>query len=192
MSEGERDGGSPSGSFRAGPEREIYRGAIISVAVGEFTAPDGTTFERDLVHHPGAVSVVPVTDDHHVVLVRQFRAAVGSDLLEIPAGKRDVPGEPPEVTAHRELEEEVGLVAGRLEPLARFYNSAGFCDELSHVFLGLDLTPVERSTQGIEEDHMTIERVALDDVPAMIADGRLCDAKTIIGLTLTREALGLR
>lgn len=178
--------------FAPGPEREIYRGAIISLAVGTFTAPDGTEFERDLVHHPGAVSVVPVTDDHRVVLVRQFRAAVGAELLEIPAGKRDVPGEPPQATAHRELAEEVGLVAGRLEPLARFYNSAGFCDELSHVFLGLDLRPVDRSAQGIEEDHMTIEHVALAEVPAMIADGRLCDAKTIIGLTLAREALGLR
>lgn len=182
----------PPNGFEKGPEREVYRGGVISLAVGRFTAPDGTTFERDLVHHPGAVSVVPVTDAGEVVLVRQYRAAVGAHLLEIPAGTRDVPGEPPEETAHRELAEEVGLVAGRLEALARFHNSAGFSDELSHVFLGLDLTEVQRSTQGLEEDHMTIERLALGDVPAMIADGRLCDAKTIIGLLLAREALGLR
>jgi ADP-ribose pyrophosphatase len=177
--------------FVKGPEREVFRGGVISLAVGTFTGPDGTTFERDLVHHPGAVSVVPVTDEHHAVLVRQYRAAIGDHLLEIPAGKRDVRGEPPETTAHRELAEEVGLEAGRLEPLARFYNSAGFCDELSYVFLGLELRAVDRSTQGLEEEHMTIEQVALADVPAMIADGRLCDAKTIIGLTLARTALGL-
>ena len=178
-----------TGAFEKGPERELYRGAVITVAVGSFTAPDGSVFDRDLVHHPGAVSVVPVTDDGQVVLVRQYRAAVGAELLEIPAGKRDVPGEAPELTAHRELAEEVGLLAGRLEPLARFYNSAGFCDELSHVFLGLELRDVPRAAQGVEEHHMTIERVPLGEVPAMIADGRLCDAKTIIGLTLAREHL---
>ena len=181
--------GADGAPFAKGPEREVYRGTVISVAVGTFTAPDGTSFERDLVHTPGAVSVVPATDDGHAVLVRQYRAAVGEHLLESPAGKRDVPGEPPELTAHRELAEEVGLVAGRLEPLASFYNSVGFCDELSHVFLGLELSEVPRDTQGVEEAHMTIERVALADVPAMIADGRLLDAKTIIGLTLARAAL---
>ncbi len=185
-------GGDPPAPFAKGPERELYRGPIISLAQGTFTAPDGTTFERDLVHHPGAVSVVPVTEDGQAVLVRQYRAVVDEHLLEIPAGKRDVAGEPPEATARRELAEEVGLAAGRLEPLARFYNSVGFSDELSHVFLGLDLTEVGRDTQGIEEEHMTIERVALADVPAMVADGRLLDAKTIIGLTLARERLGLR
>lgn len=81
-------------------------------------------------------------------------------------------------------------MAGRLlEPLASFYNSVGFCDELSHVFLGLNLREVPRDTQGLEEEHMTIEHVALADVPAMIADGRLLDAKTIIGLTLARATL---
>ena len=178
--------------FAKGPEREVYAGPIIRLAVGTFTAPDGTTFERDLVHHPGAVSVVPVTDDGHAVLVRQYRAVVDQHLLEIPAGKRDVAGEPPEETARRELAEEVGLAAGRLEPLARFYNSVGFSDELSHVFLGLDLSPVASDAQGIEEEHMTIEHVALADVPVMVADGRLLDAKTIIGLTLARERLGVR
>ncbi|MCB9371373.1 MAG: NUDIX hydrolase [Microthrixaceae bacterium] len=182
---------APGGAaFAKGTEREVFRGDVISVAVGTFTAPDGTEFEREIVHHPGAVSVVPVTDDDHAVLVRQYRAVVAEHLLEIPAGKRDVPGEPPEETARRELAEEVGLAAGRLEPLARFYNSVGFSDELSHVYLGRDLRAVERDTQGVEEQHMTVERVALDDVPAMIADGRLTDAKTIIGLTLARAALG--
>ncbi len=102
-------------------------------------------FERDVVHHPGAVSVVPIIDGgasgHQVILVRQYRAAIDAELLEIVAGKRDVAGEPPEVTARRELAEEVGMVAGRMELLAEFYNSPGFCDEHSCVFLGLDLEP---------------------------------------------------
>ena len=176
--------------FVKGPERLVHQGHVISVAVGTFTAPDGASFTRDVVHHPGAVSVVPLLDDDHVLLVRQYRAALDADLLEVPAGKRDVADEPPEITAGRELEEEVGRRAGRLELLAEFHNSPGFCDEHSFVFLGRDLEEVADDRQGVEELAMTVEVVALRDVPAMIADGRLRDAKTIIGLLLTLRALG--
>lgn len=179
-----------SSRFRRLGEVEHFRGSLISVATGTFEAPDGSTFERDVVHHPGAVSVVPVLEEGTVVvMVRQFRAAVGKDMLEIPAGKRDVSGEAPEVTARRELLEEIGMRAGRLEKLAEFYNSPGFCDEHSFVYLALDLERGESDLQGIEEQHMTIERVALDAVPGMIATGAITDAKTIIGLTLARDAL---
>ena len=176
--------------FRKLAEREVWRGTLVCAGVGLHRAPDGTEFERDVVHHPGAVSVVPVVDDGAaVLLVRQYRAAIDADLLEIPAGKRDVDGEPLELTAQRELEEEVGMRAGRLEKLADFYNSPGFCDEYSHVFLALDLEPCETFFQGVEERHMTIERVALSDVPGLIASGEITDAKTIIGLSLARGRL---
>lgn len=176
--------------FRLVGERVVHEGHVISVAVARFAGPDGEEFERDVVHHPGAVSVVPLHADGTVVLVRQYRAAVEGDLLEIPAGKRDVAAEAPELTAHRELAEEVGLAAGRMEKLAEFYNSPGFCDEHSHVFLARDLSEVEASAQGPEERHMTIERVALGDVPGLIAAGRIVDAKTIIGLCLTLQRVG--
>ena len=176
--------------FRKLGEREVWRGHLVSAAVGRFVSPDGDEFERDVVHHPGAVSVVPVVDGGAaVLLVRQYRAAVDRVLLEIPAGKRDVDGEAPELTAGRELQEEVGMRAGRLQKLAEFFNTPGFCDEHSHVFMGLDLEPCDASAQGIEEGHMTIERVALDDVPGLVAGGGIVDAKTIIGLCLAREAL---
>jgi ADP-ribose pyrophosphatase len=177
--------------FRKLTEREIYRGHLISVGSAQFESPAGEQFDRDVVHHPGAVSVVPVVDEGGAVLmVRQFRAAINADLLEIPAGKRDVSGEPPEVTARRELEEELGMRAGRLEKLAEFYNSPGFCDEHSHVFMGLDLEQVAApDPQGPEEQVMTIERIALDAVPDLIAAGTIIDAKSIIGLCLVREAL---
>ena len=174
-------------TFRKVDEREIYSGYVISVASGTFEAPDGTTFERDVVHHPGAVSVVPLLDDGTVLLVRQYRAPVDRFLLEIPAGKRDVSGEPPEVTAHRELEEEVGYRAGRMDKLCEFFNSPGFADEWSHVFLARSLTPCAVDAQGVEEEHMTIEQVPLASVPALIAAGELRDAKTIIGLLLTLQ-----
>ena len=177
--------------FRKASEREVWRGSLVVAGVGTHVAPDGSTFERDVVHHPGAVSIVPVLDGGEaVLLVRQYRAAIDMDLLEIPAGKRDVSGEAPDVTAARELEEEVGMRAGRIEKLAEFYNSPGFCDEHSHVFLALDLEPCETSFQGVEESHMTVERVAMGDVPGLIASGGITDAKTIIGLCLARDALG--
>jgi ADP-ribose pyrophosphatase len=174
-------------SFRKLAETEVHRSPLITVASARFAGPDGTEFERDIVHHPGAVVVVPLTEAGSVLMVRQFRAAVGVELLEIPAGKRDVAGEPTEVTAVRELAEEVGRSAGRLDLLARFYNSPGFSDELSWLYLARDLTEVPESRQGAEEQAMTVEEVALADVPAMIEAGEIVDAKSIIGLTLTRS-----
>jgi ADP-ribose pyrophosphatase len=180
-------------TFHKISERTVFEGTLITVAQATFEGPDGDRFERDVVHHPGAVSVVPVLDGGtSVLLVRQYRAAVERELLEIPAGKRDVDGEGAELTAHRELEEEVGMRAGRLELLGEFYNSPGFCDEHAFVYLARDLEPCATSFQGIEEQHMTIEEVALADVPRLIAEGELVDAKSIIGLCLAREALAAR
>jgi 8-oxo-dGTP pyrophosphatase MutT (NUDIX family) len=175
--------------FRNLDESVVHDGAVISVRRLSVEGPDGSVHEREVVRHPGAVVVVPVTDRGTVVMVRQYRVAVGDDLLEVPAGKRDVHGEDTAVTAGRELAEEVGLSAGRLDLVARFYNSPGFSDEFTWLYLARDLTPVPSDRQGPEEEHMTVEEVALDDVPGLIAAGRLVDAKSIIGLCLAREAL---
>jgi ADP-ribose pyrophosphatase len=181
-----------SGSlFRRLGEQLRYEGSLITVGTATFSGPEGDTFEREIVHHPGAVSMVPLVDDRTaVLLVRQFRAAVGTELLEVPAGKRDVSGEAPEDTARRELEEEIGLRPGRLERLASFYNSPGFSDEHSIVFLASELTEGRVDRQGVEERQMTVVRVDLNAVPGLIASGAICDAKTIIGLCLTRHTLG--
>ncbi|MDQ4132215.1 MAG: NUDIX hydrolase [Actinomycetota bacterium] len=178
-------------NFRKLGEEVVHEGHLITTARASFADPAGNTFEREVVHHPGAVSVVPVVDGNRVLLVRQYRAAVDRELLEIPAGKRDITDEPPHITAGRELEEEVGMRAGRLQELARFYNSPGFSDEYSIVYLGLDLEATQTSLQGVEEEHMTVERVPLTDVPRLIAAGELTDAKSIIGLCMAREALGI-
>ncbi len=179
-----------SGGFRKLGERVVHDGYLITTVEATFADPSGDTFERDLVHHPGAVSVVPVVEDGtKVLLVRQYRAAVDQVLLEIPAGKRDVEGEAPDVTAARELEEEVGMRAGQLRKLVEFYNSPGFCDEHSYIYLATDLQPAESIAHGVEEEHMTVETVGLDDVPRLIDSGELVDAKSIIGLCLAREVL---
>ncbi|MGI9021739.1 MAG: NUDIX hydrolase [Acidimicrobiales bacterium] len=181
------------GGFAKLDERVVFKGSLITTVQARFTDPSGDTFERDVVRHPGAVSVVPVVGTApSVLLVRQYRAAVDRVLLEIPAGKRDVDSEAPEVTAARELQEEVGMRTGHLQLLAEFYNSPGFCDEHSFVYLATDLEAVASSAQGVEEQHMTIEEVALADVPDLIRSAELVDAKSIIGLALAREALGIR
>ncbi len=181
----------PTPGFRQVGERTEYAGHIISLTIGSFVGPDGTAFERELVRHPGAVSVVPLHDDRTVVLVRQYRAAVDDELLEIPAGKRDVADEPLEVTANRELAEEVGLRAAKLQLLTTFHNSIGFSDELSHVFLGTELSQAELDLQGIEEEHMQIVRIPLTEALDLVEASRITDAKTVLGLLTTARRLGI-
>lgn len=171
-------------------EKVLHQGHTISYAEGTFQGPGGVEFTREIVRHPGAVSVVAVNDDGMVVLERQFRAALGQDLLEIPAGKRDVPGEPPEEAARRELAEEVGLAADHWTLLSSFYNSPGFCDEHGTVYLAQGLRAVPSAPQGHEEDAMTVEWRPLREMPALIASGELTDAKSIIGLLLALRHLG--
>ena len=173
--------------FRRLEEHTVYDGSLIRVATAWFEAPDGSRFEREIVHHPGAVVVVPVTASGAVLMVRQYRAAVGEELLEVPAGKRDVDGEPTEITAQRELAEEVGRRARRLELLATFYNSPGFTDEHTWLYLAEDLEVVPHDPQGAEELHMAVEEIALDDVPGLIGRGAIVDAKSIVGLCLARS-----
>ncbi len=178
------------GGFARVSERTIYEGRIISLAVGTFSGPDGTTFERDVVHHPGAVAVVPLLDDGTGRHGSPVPRPLDRLLLEIPAGIRDVGGEPPEETAKRELVEEVGLETASVELLCEIDNAAGFCDERYLVYLARDLRPVDNALQGIEEQHMTVEHLSLDEVPELIASGELTDAKSVIGLTLTMRRLG--
>lgn len=171
--------------FRALDEDPIYEGWAISVVKGRFEAPDGTVFERDVIHHPGAVAIVPIIDGD-VVMVNQYRPALDSHLIEIPAGLRDVPGEPIADTAQRELIEEVGFTAGNLELLTSVHNSVGFCDEQIHIFLGTDLSPTEREmTDSPEEHEMEILRVPILEAEQMILRGEITDAKTVIGVLAT-------
>lgn len=173
--------------FRHVGDHEIAQLARIRVVRGTFAAPDGSTFERDVVRNEDVVAVVPLHDDGTATLVRQYRGPIDGELAEIPAGLCDVPGEDPADTAARELAEEAGLAAAHLEQIATFHPSAGFSDQFVRLYLATGLTSVGQNLQGVEEEHLTMERVALDDVPAMISDGRLLDSKTIIGLLLVRD-----
>lgn len=175
--------------FRHVEDRLIHRGAVVTFFEGTFEAPGGERFQRDIVRHPGAVSVVPVDGDD-IVLVRQYRAPVDALLLEIPAGKRDVEGEDPAVTARRELAEEIGMAPGSLEFLVEIHHSPGFCDELQQIYLATDLTPVDQALDGIEEQHLTIERLPVDAAIRACTDGTITDAKSIVGILAAARRLG--
>lgn len=173
-------------SFRRVREETVHDGHVMRVVVGTYEGPDGDTFERDVIRHPGAVAVLPLHDDGTATLVRQYRAPIDAQLLEIPAGIRDVDDEPTEATAARELAEEVGLEADSLEHLIAFHNAPGMSDEVVHVYLATGLREIDAAAQGPEEEAMTIERHHLDDLAEMISDGRLTDAKTVIAVALVR------
>jgi 8-oxo-dGTP pyrophosphatase MutT (NUDIX family) len=172
--------------FRRVSEKEVFRGKVFSVGQVELTDPDGTPFERTIVRHPGAVHIVAVDADRRVTLVRQYRAAADRWLLETPAGTRDVEGEPLETTARRELAEEAGLRAERMDVLIGTMNSPGISDQYTTVFLATGLSPCPTAPAGVEEGFMTIETIDLDEVDALVADGTLVDETTVLGLLLAR------
>jgi 8-oxo-dGDP phosphatase len=176
------DGGTPR--FEMVGEQVVSRGWVIALTRATFLDPDGVRFERDVVRHPGAVAVVAVTEAGSVVLVHQYRPALDRWLLEIPAGTCDVEGEGELAVARRELAEEVGYAAARFTLLTRCAITPGFCDELSSVYLATGLTPVPLDRQGIEERHMGIAEVPLDRFDAMVDDGTVIDATTILGVGL--------
>jgi ADP-ribose pyrophosphatase len=190
--EGDGDAKGESPPFRHLGDRLVYKGHIWHVSVATFEAPDGEVFERDVVRSPGAVAVVPVLFEDEVpmvVLVRQYRGPLDRYVLEVPAGMRDVPDEAPEVTAQRELIEEAGLSAGRLDYLTHFYSSAGMTDSILHVYLATELSHVERDLHGPEETHMEVLTIPLTDAVEMVVTGEIHDAKTVIGILLVDRRL---
>ena len=157
----------------------VFKGKIFDIRID--TIREGELeYKREIVVHQGSAVVVPVFDDGTVALVRQYRHATGGVQLELPAGGIE-PGETFEQAAARELEEEIGFRAGRIEKLTEFYVSPGFLTEKMHVFLATELT---ESTQKLDEDEIVeVVRLPLTEAIEMTKDGRIEDAKTIIGLT---------
>jgi len=165
-------------------EEVVVPGKVVSFNRVRVRDPGGHEFVREVLRHPGVVAVVPLHDDGSVTLVRQYRVAIDQEVLEIPAGTRDIVDEAPEVAAARELAEEAGLAAGRLEPLLTYFVAPGMTDEAIVLYVAHGLSEVPTDRQGPEELAMTVERIPLAEALAMIEDGRITDAKTIIGLSL--------
>jgi ADP-ribose pyrophosphatase len=166
---------------------EIYHGRIFDVSL--YTVREGEqTYQREVVHHPGGASAVAVFDDQTIALVRQYRHPTLRFVLELPAGRLEAP-ERPEDCAARELEEEIGVRAGRMEKLAEFFTTPGFCEEKLWVYLATELTETQQNLEA--DEALDVVRVTFPRALEMIASGEIEDAKTIIGLTLAAARLGL-
>jgi ADP-ribose pyrophosphatase len=166
----------------------IHRGRTLAFRIDTIERADGSRHQREIVGHPGAVAIVAIDEQDRVLLVRQFRTAVGRTLLEIPAGTLDVDPttgaiEDPDLAARRELEEETGQRAGQWQKLGEFWTAPGFATELMHLYLATELRPAEDGRLGPDEDEALVAvRVPLAEAVAAAEDGRIGDAKSIVGL----------
>jgi ADP-ribose pyrophosphatase len=171
-------------STRAAPRG---RGFHLTVSRERVTLPNGRTVDLDIVHHPGAAAVVPFTGEREVLMIRQYRHAAGGEILEVPAGKLD-PGESPEACAVRELAEEAGQRAGRLEKLGWIWTTPGFTDERIHLFAAFDLAPVPRRPD--DDEVIEVTRMRLEDALAGVWSGAVNDAKSCLALLHAARRLG--
>lgn len=159
--------------------RDIFKGRVVDLSVDQVRMPNGKSTELEVIRHPGAAAMVPLTDSGEVLLVRQYRYATGGWLVEVPAGKLDE-GEAPEVCAARELEEEVGMKPAELLPLGWIWTTPGFTDERIWLYLCRGLSPAQ---QNLEDDEvLTVESRSLPEAIEMVHRGEICDGKSVCAL----------
>jgi len=163
--------------------RRVYAGRVVQLDVDTVRFPDGSTGEMEMFRHPGASAVVPVLSgenepDPEILLIRQYRYATDGVIWEIPAGRLD-PGEAPLACARRELLEETGATAERIEPLTMIYPTPGFCDEKIHLFVATGLTVDEGAARREADEFMELVRLPLSQAVGLVRDGQISDGKTI-------------
>ncbi|QSS98546.1 NUDIX hydrolase [Pontibacillus sp. ALD_SL1] len=159
----------------------IYKGKVISLQVDDVSLPDGNTSKRELIKHPGAVAIIAITPEGKMVFVEQYRKALERSVVEIPAGKLE-PGEDPEETAKRELEEETGYTTESLEFVTSFSTSPGFADEIVHLYLAKDLKKAEDKLDGDDDEFVELIEASLEEAEEMEREKRIWDAKTAYAL----------
>lgn len=163
---------------------KIYEGKLLNLRVDTVEIPDKKYSKREIVEHPGGVAVIPVASDNSIILVKQYRKAIERFLMEIPAGKLELNEEPRE-TAIRELKEETGYEAKKIEYLLEFYTSPGFSNEKIYLFLATDLIEGEATPDSGE--FIEMEKYNIDDLIKMVERGEIIDSKTIIGINLAKK-----
>jgi ADP-ribose pyrophosphatase len=154
----------------------IYQGRAFSVRKDQVRLPDGAETQLDIVEHGGAVTILPIDEQGNIWFVRQYRHAAGLEMLELPAGTLEL-GEPPEICAHREIREEIGMRAGKLQKIGEFYLAPGYSTEFMHIFLATNLSP--DPLEGDIDEFLQIEKIPLKRVPAMVQAGEIIDGKTL-------------
>lgn len=165
---------------------EIFDGRIIKVKVDTVTLPNGKSATRELVGHPGGVGVIAVDENRQVYMVEQFRKPFEKMVTEIPAGKLEY-GEDPLLAAQRELEEEVGVKAGKIKSIGSYYSSPGFCDEVIHLYLATDLLAVGQHLD--EDEFLNVLKIDLDSLHSSVLKGEIKDGKTAIAVLIAKDIL---
>ena len=174
--------------FKTIHSQPIYQGRAFSVRKDQVRLPDGAETHLDIVEHVGAVTILPIDEQGNIWFVRQYRHAAGLEMLELPAGTLE-PGEPPETCAHREIREEIGMGARRLQKIGEFYLAPGYSSEFMHIFLATDLYPAP--LEGDIDEFLQIEQIALARIPALIRAGEIIDAKTLAAFQLADPYLNV-
>ena len=164
----------------------LYKGIIVDVSMDHAELINGDIVRREVVHHPGGVTIIPVEEDGTVWCVRQFRYPMQREMLEVPAGKLEY-GEKPLPAAERELGEETGLTAGRMVYLGECCTSPGFSTEVLHIYLALELRRGEAHPD--EDEFLNVEKHSLETLTDMVMAGEIDDAKTIIAVLKARRFL---
>ncbi|WP_208588216.1 NUDIX domain-containing protein [Gracilibacillus suaedae] len=155
----------------------IFEGKVINVQVDDVTLPNGKTSTREIVKHPGAVAIIPVTENNKIIFVKQYRKPLEKTLVEIPAGKLEQ-AEEPEVTALRELEEETGYTTDQLTYVTSFYTSPGFADEIMYLYKTSSLRKVEQPKAMDEDEFVELIELSLEEAERLVAEQKIHDAKT--------------
>lgn len=170
-------------------QNKIFQGKIVELVVQEYNEPSGRTHTKEIIKHPGGSVVVPVLDNNNIVLVKQYRYPLDKFILEFPAGKLE-PNEDPLECAARELTEETGYTAGKIEKLTAIYTTPGFCNELLHLYIA---TSLEKSVTGqqLERDEhsLSVVELPLSEALDMIDRGEIMDSKTIVGILLAERKI---
>ncbi len=165
--------------------KRIYEGRIINLRVDKVTVVSGTS-TREIVEHNGGSVIAAVTNDNKIIMVKQFRKPMESPILEVPAGKLDGDEDPADA-ALRELSEETGYTAGKLEKLTEFYPSVGYTTEVLHIYLATDLKP--GACHPDENEVLEVMEMDLEEVYRMVMDGKIHDGKTIAAVMMARDKL---
>jgi len=166
----------------------IYEGKIINLKVDEVELPNGKTSKRELIEHPGAVAILAITPEKKIIMVEQYRKALGRSIIEVPAGKLEK-GEAPETTAMRELEEETGFTAESLELIQSFSTSPGFADEVIHLFLAVGLKRSQSGAVLDDDEFVELMEVSIEEAEQMMNDNRIYDAKTAFAVLWAKQRL---
>jgi len=160
---------------------KVFAGKIISLQVDDVKLPDGNVSKREIVKHPGAVAVIPVTSDGKIVFVEQFRKPVERSIVEIPAGKIEL-NEDRIKTAQRELEEETGYTTNELKHITSFYTSPGFANEIIHIYYTNNIKKMAEAVSGDEDEFVEIIELTLEEAEQLVQDKKIYDAKTMYAL----------